>query len=285
MVEIACRIALSYDILRWEERSLIKEAESRGVKLELIYLKEKPITINMKPMDDVVVLQRSISHYTAMASTIAFESCCARVINTSDALAKSMDKLWSLSILRRAGLPTPKTLVAFTQESAMKAAEELGYPIVVKPTNGSWGRLICLARDPEELRSIMEHRQYLPGSLAKVHLIQEFVKKPGRDIRVFVVGGEAVVAIYRVNGHWITNTARGAKAVPAKIDSELEELSLKTAEALGGEILGIDFFEDPERGYLVNEVNPIPEFKNTVRVTGYNLPGKIIDYVISVARR
>ncbi|MEM0497043.1 MAG: RimK family alpha-L-glutamate ligase, partial [Acidilobaceae archaeon] len=143
------------------------------------------------------------------------------------------------------------------------------------------GRLVSLAPDEETLRIILEHRLYTRNPYMKVHLIQEYVRKPGRDIRVFVVGDEVPVAIYRVSNHWITNTARGGKALPAPIDEELRELSIKTAKTIGVEIAGIDIFEDNDRGYLVNEVNAIPDFRNTVPATGYNLQDKIIEYLIS----
>ncbi len=277
---------MAYEILRWEEKAFIKAAEKLGVRLQLLYMKGEPVKINgEKQVDADIVLQRSISHYVAMESTIALEAQGLRVVNSSDALSKCFDKLWTLSVAKKMGIPTPRTAVAFSTDAAHKAAEWLGYPVVVKPVNGSWGRLICMARDEEELRAIMEHRSYLPGMLSKVHLMQEYVRKPGRDIRVFVVGDEVPVAIYRVSQHWITNTARGGKAVPANVDEELEEMSLKITRALGGEVLGIDFFEDPERGYLLNEVNPIPEFKNTVVVTGYDLSLKIIEYVAEQAKR
>ncbi len=157
---------------------------------------------------------------------------------------------------------------------------------MVKPVSGSWGRMVAVARDEEELRALLDHRSYLPGVDSRVFLIQEFVRKPGRDIRVFVVGGEVCAAIYRVSDDWITNTARGAKAVPVNnIDRELEEVAVKAAEAVGAEVAGVDILEDPGRGYLVSEVNPVPEFKNTVRATGVALHQRIAEYVISVARR
>jgi len=172
-----------------------------------------------------------------------------------------------------------------SEEAGRKVAENLGYPIVIKPVNGSWGRLVSLAENSEALRTIIEHRSYIPNPTFRIHLMQEFVKKPGRDIRIFVVGEEAPVAIYRVSNHWITNTARGGKAVPAPISSELEDLAIRAAKAVNAEIAGIDVFEDPRRGYIVNEVNAVPDFKNTVAVTGYDLPGKIIDYLIEQVKR
>jgi [lysine-biosynthesis-protein LysW]--L-2-aminoadipate ligase len=279
-------IALVYDIARWEERAILEAARKRSINVELLHLETQPLTVNGKPpVKADVYLQRCLSHANALSSTIALESTGLRVVNNSRAIAVAHDKLWTLALLSKAGIPTPRTVIAFSESSAMKASGTLGYPVVVKPINGSWGRLVSLAEDEETLRVILEHRVYMNNPFLKVHILQEFVRKPGRDIRVFVVGDEVPVAIYRVSDHWVTNTARGGRAQPAPIDGELRELSLKTAETLGVEIAGLDVFEDPERGYLVNEVNAVPDFRNTVAVTGYDLPGRIVEYLAYTTRR
>lgn len=199
-----------------------------------------------------------------------------------------MNKLATLALLRRNGVPVPDTIVLFGNfidtivENVKKSME---FPVVVKPIEGSWGKLISLVRDEEELRSILEHKMFISGSYSKVHLVQRFINKPGRDIRLVTLGEEAVCAIYRVNEkHWITNTARGARAVPLKIDSELEDLAVKVAKLVGGEFLGLDIIEDPSRGYLVNEVNAVPEFKNCVAVACPELPELVVGYLASKAR-
>ncbi|MEM4809539.1 MAG: lysine biosynthesis protein LysX, partial [Desulfurococcaceae archaeon] len=258
-----------------------------GVELKLIHLHSVYMPIGSSDKDHVdIALQRAISHAIALNSTIALESANIRVINNSLSTAIAMNKLWTAQILVSRGIKVPRTIIAFDHEPSTKAVEALGgYPVVIKPIDGSWGRLVSLARDHEELRSLLEHRSFIPNPIMRIFMIQEFVKKPGRDIRVFVIGEEVPVAIYRASEHWITNTARGGVALPAKVDSELEEIAIKTAKAIGGEFMGIDVFEDPERGYIVNEVNAVPEFKNTVRVTGYKVHVKVIEYVKQVARK
>lgn len=279
------RVGIVYDVARWEEKALIEAARRRGLALEIVYLKESPIPLDSGNRSLDIALQRSLSHEIALASTIALEAGGVRVVNTSLSTMIAHNKLWTLSILSSRGIQTPRTYIAFDEKPALEAARKLGYPVVVKPLDGSWGRLVSLAGDDETLRSIIEHRSYLPDPRFRIHMLQEFVKKPGRDIRVFLVGQEVPVAIYRVSEHWITNTARGGRAEPAPVDPELEELTLRVAETLGVEVAGVDVFEDPERGYLVNEVNAVPDFKNTVAVTGYDLPGKIVEYLASQARR
>ena len=289
-VGFIARVGIAYEVLRWEEKALSDAANELNLNIKPLHIHSLQLLVGdncisgVSNIDVDIVLQRAISHVTALNTTLAFESMGLRVVNTSSATAKAMNKLWTATILARAGIKIPKTIIAFSEESCYKSAQLLGYPIVVKPIDGSWGRLIAMARDDEELRSVLEHRTYIPNPAMKVHMIQEYVKKPGRDIRVFVVGDETPAAIYRVSNHWITNTARGGKAVAAKIDSELGEVALKTAKLLGIEVAGIDIFEDPERGYVVNEVNAIPEFKNTVAATGVQLHKKIMEYIKSVVR-
>ncbi|MEL9940424.1 MAG: lysine biosynthesis protein LysX [Ignisphaera sp.] len=285
------RVLLVYEVIRWEEKALLDVAKEIDLDVEPVHLYSTAIQVGSNGLKDVlktnaeIALQRAISHTIALNSTIALESLGVRVINNSMSTSIAMNKLWTLSILSRYGIKTPRTLVAFSDEACFKYAQILGYPIVLKPIDGSWGRLIAMARDEEELRAILEHRSYIPNPSMKVHMLQEFVNKPNRDIRVFVVGDEVPVAIYRVSSHWITNTARGGKAEPAKIDDELRELVLKVAKLIGIEIAGIDVFEDRDRGYIVNEINAVPEFKNTVAATGYKLHLKIMEYVKSQLKK
>lgn len=285
------RVLLVYEVIRWEEKALLDAAKEIDLDVEPVHLYSTAIQVGSNGLKDVlktnaeIALQRAISHTIALNSTIALESLGVRVINNSMSMSIAMNKLWTLSILSRYGIKTPRTLVAFSDEACFKYAQILGYPIVLKPIDGSWGRLIAMARDEEELRAILEHRSYIQNPSMKVHMLQEFVNKPNRDIRIFVVGDEVPVAIYRVSNHWITNTARGGKAEPAKIDDELRELVLKVAKLIGVEIAGIDVFEDRNRGYIVNEINAVPEFKNTVAATGYKLHLKIMEYVKSQLKK
>ncbi|MGC9021358.1 MAG: lysine biosynthesis protein LysX [Candidatus Methanodesulfokora sp.] len=275
---------LLYDVLRWEEKSFIEAAGKLGVELKPLHVPSLCSKVGETNTEDIV-LQRCTSFYNALESAIFMESLGADVINRSDAIMICQDKLWTTSILARKGIPVPNTYVAFSHESVRKAADVLGYPFVIKPIHGSWGRMLALIDDEEDLRMVTEHRMYMPNPIQGIYYAQEFVRKPGRDIRVFVVGDEVPVAIYRYSDHWITNTARGGKAVPAHVDSELEEIALKTSEAVKGQFLGIDILEHPERGYIVDEVNAVTEFKNTVAATGYDLARKVLEFAVKKVRR
>jgi [lysine-biosynthesis-protein LysW]--L-2-aminoadipate ligase len=276
-------ILMAYDILRWEEKAFIARAREIGLSLTLIHLSNAILDVGeSKWSPGGVALIRATSQYRALASASALESNGLRTVNSADSLYSTFDKLRTHSLLEKHGVPVPRTKIAFSLETALAAADEIGYPVVVKPIHGSWGRLVALARDRESLRSIIEYSQHM-GPQGKIHYIQEYIEKPGRDIRTFCVGDSVPAGIYRVSSSWITNTARGARSEPARIDGELEEITLNACRAVGAEFAGVDVVEDPERGYLVLEVNGVPEFKNTVRVTGVDLPGIVLSYLSEIS--
>ncbi|AEM38609.1 lysine biosynthesis enzyme LysX [Pyrolobus fumarii 1A] len=283
------RIAIVYDHPRVEEKRLAEEARKLGHEPVLFNIDSLLFRLDSleRILGDVdVVLQRAVSYFKALESTRILEAAGYTVINNSLVQLNCGDKLLTTILLAKHGVPTPRAYAAFSRDTAVRAAEELGYPVVVKPVIGSWGRLVARADSRESLEAVIEHREVLGPAYYKVHYVQEYVRKPLRDIRVFVIGDEVPVAIYRVNErHWKTNTALGAKAEPAPVTPELRELALRAAKAVGGGVLGIDVFEDPERGLLVNEINANSDFKNTERVTGFNMARAIVEYAVSVAKR
>ncbi len=254
--------------------------------MNLVDSKDLEIDLNSRVpnVTDGVVLQRCVSYFRNVHSTAALEAAGTRVVNNFRTAWTCGNKLFGTLELIRSGVPTPKTRLAFTEESALKSMRSLGFPSVLKPVVGSWGRLTALMRDEETARTILEDREYM-FPLYQIYYIQEFVKRPPRDIRSFVVGGRTVAAIYRVSsGDWRTNTARGGRADPCPIGKELDELSIKAAEATGGEIVGVDLMESDE-GLVVHEVNNTTEFKNTVPATGIDIPKIIVDYLVDVQKR
>ena len=278
------RIALVYERLREEERSILKAIEELGHEPIPIHINSNFMSLNTDhafPADIAII--RAISATKAHSSAVALESMGVNVINASDVLATCGNKLATTAKLSEAGIPTPKTMVAFSLDGALRAAKEIGYPVVVKPINGSWGRLVSLAEDEEDLRTILEHREAIPSPYYRIHYIQEFIRKPGRDIRAYGTEKEFVTAIYRISDHWITNTARGARAELAPQNPELQELVVRTARAMGGGFLGMDIAEDEERGLLVLEVNAVTEFKNAARVTGVNIARELVSYALGVS--
>ena len=178
-------------------------------------------------------------------------------------------------------MPLPRVIIAFDHESAPEAIEELGFPVVMKPAVGSWGRLLASINDRDAAEAILEHKVTLGSFHHGAFYMQEYVNKPGRDIRAFVVGGETICAIYRDSPHWITNTARGGVATNCPVTAEINDLSVRAAQAVGGGVVAVDLLES-DSGMLVNEVNYTMEFRNSIDTTGVNIPARVIDYVIEV---
>jgi len=280
-------IGFLYARIRGDEKLLLDEFKLRGIQPTFIDDRETIFNIDsdkgFKDLD--VVLERSVSHSRALYALKFFEQYGIPTVNKYDVALLCGDKLLTSIALEKAGVKTPKVKVAFTQESALQAIEEFGYPVVMKPVAGSWARLCSKINDREAAESILEHKDVLGEYLHSIFYIQEYVDKPGRDIRAFVVGDETIAAIYRTSDHWITNTARGGVATKCEITDEMNEICLKASEAVGGGVVAMDIMETPEGELTVHEVNYTMEFKNSVTPTGVNIPGKIVDFVIKEAKQ
>ena len=271
--------------VRVEEKLLLEELERRGVATKVIDDRELVFSLEKKPELGVdVVLERCIQHSRALYALSVLETWGIPTVNTFEVADVCGNKLLTTMRLIRDGVPSPRTRLAFTPESALVAVEELGYPAVLKPLVGSWGRLISRVNDRDAAESILEHKDVLGTYIHSIYYIQEYVPKPGRDIRAFVVGDETIGAIYRYSEHWITNTARGGKATKCEVTPELNDLCVRAAKAVGGGVVAIDVLEAPE-GLLVNEVNYTMEFRNSIDTTGVNIPGRVVDYALGVAKR
>jgi [lysine-biosynthesis-protein LysW]---L-2-aminoadipate ligase len=271
--------------VRVEEKLLLEELERRHVPAKVIDDRELVLVLERKPDLGVdVVLERCIQHSRALYALSVLETWGIPTVNTYEVADVCGNKLLTTMRLIRDGVPSPRTRLAFTPESALAACEELGYPVVLKPLVGSWGRLISKVNDRDAAESIIEHKDVLGTYIHSIYYVQEYVPKPGRDIRAFVVGGETIGAIYRYSDHWITNTARGGKATKCEVTPELNDLCVRAARAVGGGVVAIDVLEAPE-GLVVNEVNYTMEFRNSIDTTGVNIPGRVVDYALGVAKR
>jgi len=270
--------------VRVEEKLLLEELERRGVPTKLIDDRELVLAVEKRPELGVdIVLERCIQHSRALYALSVLETWGVPTVNTFEVADVCGNKLLTTMRLIRDSIPTPRTRLAFTPESALAAIEELGYPAVLKPLVGSWGRLISKVNDRDAAETILEHKDVLGTYMHSVYYVQEYVPKPGRDIRAFVVGDETIAAIYRASEHWITNTARGGKATKCPVTPQLNELCVRAARAVGGGVVAVDVLEAPE-GLLVNEVNYTMEFRNSIDTTGVDIPARVIDHVLGVAR-
>ncbi|MBN1935476.1 MAG: lysine biosynthesis protein LysX [Anaerolineae bacterium] len=277
------KIGILCSRIRVEEKLLIEELQKRGAEFDLLDDRELIFEIQKNGWHYDVILERCINHSRALFSLLLFRDWGVSTVNTYEVAENCGNKLLTTSALVRAGVPTPRTMVAYTPESALQAIEQMGYPVVLKPGVGSWGRLLAKVNDREAAEALLEHKQVLGSYHHSIYYIQEYIHKPGRDIRAFVVGDETICAIYRSSPHWITNTARGGQAANCPVTPELNALCLKAAAAIGGGVVALDIFEDQERGLLVNEINYTMEFRNSIDTTGVNIPARVIDYVLRIA--
>lgn len=276
------KVGLLCSILRKEEKLLLEEFRRRGVAPEIVDDRELVFRLDARHLDFDVVLERSVNHSRALYSLKVLNDWGIRTINSYPVAEICGNKFLTTSALLRNRIPTPRTVMAFTPKSALKAIEELGYPVVLKPAVGSWGRLLSKINDREAAEAVLEHKDVLGSYQHSVFYIQEYVPKSGRDIRSFVVGDETICAIYRYASHWITNTARGGRAENCPVTPEIDRLSQAAARAVGGGVLAVDLFES-ESGFQVNEVNYTMEFRNSIHTTGVDIPARIVDYVLKAA--
>ena len=276
------RIGILCSRIRVEEKLLFEALERRGLAYDLLDDRELVLDMGCRAFDYDVILERCINHSRALYALRILEDWGLRCVNSYRVADTCGNKLLTTSALIRAGVPSPRTLVAFTPESALQAIETLGYPVVLKPAIGSWGRLLSKINDREAAEAVLEHKQVLGTYHHSIFYIQEYIDKPRRDIRAFVIGDRTIAAIYRHSEHWITNTARGGQASNCPITPELDALCVQAAQAVGGGVLAVDVLEDPQRGYLVNEVNYTMEFRNSIAPTGVDIPARVVDYLVEV---
>jgi [lysine-biosynthesis-protein LysW]--L-2-aminoadipate ligase len=281
------RLAILASRVRVEEKLLVEALRQRAVAFDII--DDEELLLDLAQPDERwqqydAVLCRSLSQSRALAVMYVLEHWGILVHNSAATTATCNDKLLTTLALLRAHVPVPRTMLAFAANSAVQGIETLGYPAVLKPVTGSWGRLLARVNDRDAAEAVLEHQETLGSYQHHIHYIQQYISKPQRDIRAFVIGDRTVCAIYRTSEHWVTNTARGAVASNCPVTPELDQLCLRAAQAVGGGILAIDLLEDPEQGLLINEINATMEFRNSIAPTGVDIPQQMLDYVLSNAR-
>jgi [lysine-biosynthesis-protein LysW]--L-2-aminoadipate ligase len=277
------RVGFLMTRLRPEEKLLLEELGRRPqVEIVRILDGETFFDISKSSWDVDVIFERSISYSRGLYISRIFEAQGVPVINPSIIAERCGDKYITSQILVNNNVPTPRVLMAFDEVSAMAAVDSLGYPCVLKPVVGSWGRLLSKVDDRSAAEAFIEHKAAL-GVNHQVFYIQEYIDKPGRDIRAFVIGEEPICAIYRSSDNWITNTARGGVATNCPITDEIADLCRRAAHAVGGGMLALDLFET-DNGFTINEINHTMEFRNSITTTGVNIPEKMVDYVLAQAK-
>ena len=279
------KIAILCSRVRVEEKMIFSAFREREVDYDRIDPRGLILDLDSGGLGEYnAVLARCISHSHSYYLTRRLEDLGVPAVSPHQTVATCSDKMLTSEALKGAGLPIPRTAIAFTPEAALGAIEEMGYPAVLKPLTGSWGRLLARVNDRDAADAMLEHKKTLGGYAHGVFYIQEYVDKPGRDIRTMVVGDEMVYAVYRHSAHWITNTARGGKAEPCPATPKITDLSLAAAQAVGGGIVAVDLLETADNRLLVNEVNHTPEFHGAMQAIEAEITGRIVEYVRKIAR-
>jgi [lysine-biosynthesis-protein LysW]--L-2-aminoadipate ligase len=279
------RIGVLCSRVRVEEKLLFATLRARDVDFERIDARKATFDLGSQSLDEYdAVLVRCLSHSRAYYLTRWLDHLGVPAISPHHVVATCGDKLLTSAALQEQGVPIPRTAIAFTPEAALETIEEMGYPVVLKPLHGSWGRLLARVNDRDAAEAVLEHKATLGGYVHSVFYVQEYVDKPGRDIRTLVAGDEVVYAVYRRATHWITNTARGGEPVPCPLTPEITRLSVAATRAVGGGIVAVDLLETGDGRLLVNEVNHTPEFHGAMQATDADIAGKMVDYVLKIAR-
>jgi [lysine-biosynthesis-protein LysW]--L-2-aminoadipate ligase len=281
-------VGILYSRIRRDEKLLLSELRDRGHEVTKIDVREQRFALSEPPADFAgvdLVLDRCLATSRSVYATKFVDAYDIPVVNAPETADICADKVKNSLALEAAGVPTPATRVAFSKDAALEAIESFGYPCVLKPVVGSWGRLMAKIDSRAAAEAILEHKATLGHYEHKVFYVQEFVDKPGRDIRVLATDGEPVAGMVRSADHWLTNAAQGAETSGFALDEETRDLVERASEAVGGGLLGVDLMEigvgdggDPD-GYTVHEVNQTVEFKALDETTDVDVPATVVDWL------
>ena len=283
------KVCIVFDRLRAEEKMLQKEASELGYDAVMLDAKITQINTDSKKEDydfGNVVLERCVSYFRGLHFTASLEFLDIPVLNKFEVANICGNKMFMTLLLKKNNIPTPKTYFSFSSESAAENLEKVGFPLVIKPIIGSWGRGVMPLKDKDTMEAVFEIRDITDSPHDRIYYLQELIKRPPRDIRVITVGDEPIAAMYRKSsGGFKTNVALGAEPELCEITKEMEDLAVKSSKAMGGGILGIDMMEDDERGLIVHEVNNTVEFKGLAKVAQRNIPKEMIEFALNYVRK
>ncbi len=275
-------IGVLYSRIRHDEKLLLNELRDRDhdvVKLDVRNLRFDVETPEPPLSECDLVVDRCLATSRSIYASRFIDSYGIPIVNGPETAAVCADKAKNSLALAAAGVPTPRTEVAFTKESALEIIESFGYPCVLKPVVGSWGRLMAKIDSRSAAEAILEHKATLGHYEHKVFYIQEFVAKPDRDVRVLATDGEPIAGMVRSSDHWLTNAAKGAETATFEPDERARELVAAASDAVGGGLLGIDLMETADGDYTVHEVNHTVEFKALAETTDVDVPARVVDWL------
>jgi len=229
--------------------------------------------------DAVLVRTGAGTNYFTLALLRQLENFDIPIINNSQSILHSRDKMISSQILARAKLPTPRTMLVSHPVNVDIVEQEIGFPCVVKLVTGSQGKGVYLCKDKDMFVNFMDLTDNLKSK--KTLIIQEFVNSGELfDLRVWVIGGKTITAMKRTppTGDFKANITRGGLGEPFELNNEISELARKTAQAFDLDITGVDLLFNGEK-YLVCEANSSPGFEGIDRYCGTDMGEEIVKYV------
>ncbi|AWS00650.1 lysine biosynthesis protein LysX [Metallosphaera hakonensis] len=275
------KVALVVDLVRQEEKLLVKALNDKQISYDVLNVAQEPLPFNRALGRYDVAVIRAVSMYRSLYAAAVLEGTGVHTINSTDVISVAGDKILTYSKLFKAGIPVPQSIIAMSPDSVMKAYEQIGFPLIDKPPIGSWGRMVSLIRDILEGKTIIEHREMMGNSALKVHIVQEYITGKNRDIRCIVMGDELLGCYARniPSNEWRANVALGGTPTPLEVDNALKETALKAVKVINGEFVSIDILEHQSRGYVINELNDVPEFKGFMLATGIDVANKLVDYI------
>lgn len=275
------QVLLSVTMLRPEEKLLLGALRDEGLTARPLLMEDLAEIVAGHPGPPALALIRNLSHRDAISVSRRLEHAGVPTLNRAATIETCNDKGLQSLLFARHGIPHPTTHHAFSFDQVRKSVADLGMPAVVKPVSGSWGRGVSKMTHADCVEAWAAGRESadVTGKHFPV-VVQQYIDKPGHDLRVVVVGRTPVVAIQRASDDWRTNTHLGAEVRRVEVTPEMEKLCGQVVDALGPGFYGVDLVEDRSTGeLLVLEVNANPEFARSSAQHGVNVAGHLAAYV------
>lgn len=270
----------------WHARDLVRAASDLGHATTVLDFRKLAAGVGTAPepfadADAVIVrtmppgsLEQVVFRMDLLHRAAA---CGLPVVNPPAALEACVDKYLATAKLAAAGLPMPPTATCQTADAAMEAFHALGGDVVVKPLFGSEGRGMVRVGDPE-----LAWRTFRTLERTQCVLyVQQFVRHPGWDLRLFIIANRVIAAMRRLaaNG-WRTNVAQGGRGESHIATSAEEELAIKAAAAVNCPVAGVDLLPTPEGGYVVPEVNAVPGWRALAPTCGVDVAAAVVRFAV-----
>jgi [lysine-biosynthesis-protein LysW]---L-2-aminoadipate ligase len=278
-------VLLTVTVVRQEEKQLAAALRERGCAVTVAKMADLAGVLNGTGTRPDIALVRNLAHHEAVEATRRLAAYGVPTVNSPDAVELCGDKGQQALLFGRLEIPHPTSYLAYDLAQVAELVGELG-SAVIKPVSASWGRGLARITDAATLECWSAGRESVDA--AGKHfpvLVQEYIAKPGYDLRVVVVGDEPVVSIQRVSADWRTNTHLGATIRRTELTVPVRRLVSAVLDHLGPGFYGVDVVVEAGTGrHFVLEVNANPEFARSAPVHGVDIAGLLADHVLDRCR-